>query len=80
MIILIPEDVLKTAGLSEDELRHEIAVSLYKRGATLAQAARVADLSLLEFQRLLASQDVPMHYSARDFEDDMETLRELGQL
>lgn len=80
MTILIPGDVLKTAGLSEDELRYEIAVSLYKRGATLAQAARIADFSLLEFQRLLASQDVPIHYSTRDFEDDIETLRQLGQL
>jgi predicted HTH domain antitoxin len=80
MTISIPGDVLRSAGLSEEELRQEIAISLYKRGATLAQAARIADLSLLEFQKLLASQDVPVHYGVQEFEEDLETLRELGQL
>lgn len=80
MTILIPGDILKSVGVSEDEMRHEIAVSLYKRGATLAQAAQVADLSLLEFQQLLASQDVPLHYDVQDFEEDLATLRRLGQL
>lgn len=80
MTISIPGDVLSTAGLSEEELRQEIAVSLYRRGATLAQAARIANLSLLEFQRLLARQDVPVHYGVPEFEEDLQTLRELGQL
>ena len=47
---------------------------------TLAQARRLAEMSRLQFQRLLASRDVSIHFDAEDFEQDLATLRDLGRL
>jgi predicted HTH domain antitoxin len=37
-------------------------------------------MSRLEFQHLLASRRIPVHYDVADFEQDIETLREVGRL
>ena len=81
MNVLIPDDLAASAGLTEDEARAELAVSLYKRERlTLAQAARFAGVDRLAFHRLLARYDVPLNYDFSDFEQDMASLRSLGRL
>ena len=47
---------------------------------TLGQASEFAGMSQLEFQRLLASQQIAIHYGVQEFADDLVTLRRLGQL
>ncbi|CAN5777685.1 hypothetical protein BH23GEM7_BH23GEM7_37470 [soil metagenome] len=47
---------------------------------TLAQASRLAGLDRLEFQQLLASRGLTVHYDTREFEADLATLRRLGRL
>lgn len=47
---------------------------------TLAQASRFAEMSRARFQFLLASRGLPMHYDVEEFEQDLETLRDLGRL
>ena len=37
-------------------------------------------MSYLEFQHLLASRQIPVHYDVAEFEQDLETLGELGRL
>lgn len=79
MSVTIPDEVLEAAHIDEAELRQELAVALFQRSRlTLAQAARLAELDRLRFQHLLASRDIPVSYDVRDFEDDLETLRSLG--
>jgi predicted HTH domain antitoxin len=36
-------------------------------------------MSQLQFQHLLASRAIPIHYDVAEFEADMKTLREMGQ-
>ena len=43
------------------------------------QASQLAALDRLEFQHLLASRQIPVHYDVADFVEDLETLRELGR-
>jgi predicted HTH domain antitoxin len=75
----IPDRVLESARMSEPELRLEIAVLLYeKEKLTLAQASRLAEMSRLQFQHLLASRGLLVHYGVEDFEQDLETLYERG--
>jgi predicted HTH domain antitoxin len=79
--LTIPDTLLQSARISETELRQEIAVLLFERDKlTLAQASRFADLSRLQFQHLLASRQIPIHYDVTDFEEDLHTLQRLGRL
>jgi predicted HTH domain antitoxin len=80
MSVTIPDDVLRTARMSEAELRREIAVMLFQRERmTLAQAARFADMDRLRFQHLLASREISVHYDVAGFKADLQTLRDLDQ-
>ncbi|MBA4159489.1 MAG: UPF0175 family protein [Gemmatimonadetes bacterium] len=81
MSVTIPDDVLQAAQMSEAELRQELALLLFERERlTLAQAARLAGMERLRFQHLLASRGIPLHYDVTEFEEDLQTLRELGRL
>lgn len=81
MSVTIPDEILRTAGLSDDEFRLEVAVLLFqKERLTLAQAARLSGLDRLTFQRLIADRGICVHYDVADFEDDLRTLGELGRL
>ena len=81
MSILISDDILQSARLTEDELKQEIAILLFqKEKLTLAQASRFAGMSRLQFQHLLASRNIPVHYDIAEFEEDLKTLKESGSL
>ena len=81
MSLTIPDALLQSARISEAELRQEIATLLFQRDKlTLAQASRFAELSRLQFQHLLASRQIPIHYDVTDFEEDLHTLQRLGRL
>jgi predicted HTH domain antitoxin len=81
MGLTISDEILQAARMSESELRSEIAVFLFEKDKlTLAQACRLAGMDRLDFQHLLASRGIAMHYDLQDFEQDLETLRGLGRL
>jgi len=68
------------AALSAQELLGEIAVMLFQRERlSLGQAIRLSATGFREFQHLLASRQIPIHSDVADFEEDLETLRELGR-
>lgn len=81
MNVGIPDDLAASAGLTEDEARAALAVSLYKdERLTLAQAARLTGVDRVAFYRLLALLNVPINYDFSDFEQDIASLRSLGRL
>lgn len=81
MGLVIPDEIVKATQMSEGELKREIAVHLFeKEKLTLGQAAHLADMNQLQFQHLLASREIPVHYDLDEFEDDLDTLKELGRL
>ena len=81
MSIVIPDEILHTIHMTVDELLQEIAILLFQKGKlTLGQASRLARVSQLQFQFLLASRQIPLHYDVAEFESDLKTLRELGRL
>jgi predicted HTH domain antitoxin len=78
MSLVIPDDILQSARMSETELRQEIAVLLFqKEKLTLGQASRLAGMGQMQFQHLLASRQIPLHYDVAEFEEDLQTLQEL---
>ena len=81
MSIVIPDEILHSTHMSAAELTQEIAILLYQKDRlTLGQASQLAGKTQLQFQLLLASRQIPVHYDVADFEADLLTLREMGRL
>jgi predicted HTH domain antitoxin len=81
MSIVIPDEILHATGMSEAELMQEVAILLFqKEKLTLGQASHLARMSQLQFQHLLASRQIPVHYDVAELEADLETLRQMGRL
>lgn len=75
----IPQDVLDSARLSLPQVLVELAVHLYEQGRlSIGKAHELAGLSLWEFRQLLGFRRIPTHFAAEDLEQDLETLRQLG--
>ena len=75
MSITIADEVLAAAHMSELELKRELALALFQRERlTLAQASRLAEMSQLEFQALLAERQIPVHYGVQEFREDLQAI------
>jgi predicted HTH domain antitoxin len=60
----------------EPAIRQAIALQLYAQNIfTLGQARRLADLSIWEFQQLLAQHKIQRHYSEADLEQDIQEIQ-----
>ena len=75
MSLTISDEVLQTVQMSEAELLQEIAIMLFQQERfTLGQASRFALMNQLQFQRLLASRKIPLHYDIAELREDMKSL------
>jgi predicted HTH domain antitoxin len=80
-VVEVAQDILDSARLTPSELKVEMAVHLYAQGRlSVGKARELADMTLWEFRQLLASRRIPPHYDETDLDEDVATLRELGQL
>ncbi len=80
MSIVIADEVMQSTRLTAAEVMQELALALFQREKlTMGQASRLAGMSQWQFQQLLGSRDIPIHYSVADFEADLRTLEELRQ-
>jgi len=76
--LTIPAEIVEATHMSISELKQEIAILLFQKSKlTLAQASQLADMSRFQFQHLLASRQIPVHYDISDFKDDLSTLGEI---
>ena len=76
MSLVISDDTLRDAGISETELREEIAVLLFEQERlTLGQASRLARTSQAEFLWVLGRRQIPVHYGVTEFQEDLKTLQ-----
>ncbi|MFB2891555.1 UPF0175 family protein [Aerosakkonemataceae cyanobacterium BLCC-F50] len=81
MSVVIPDDILQAAGMSEAELKREIAIMLFQQDKiSIGKARSLAGMNLIEFQHEIARRGICIHYDVEDFQEDLETLREMGRL
>ncbi len=81
MNIVIPEDLVYATRLTETELLQELAVVLYqKEKLSMGQASKMAKMTQLQFQGLLGSRQINVHYDVPEFTQDLKTLQELGRI
>ena len=60
------------------ELKRELAVYLFQQGKlSFGKAREMADMSAWDFQFMLGSRNIPVHYDMEDYEEDRATLRSL---
>lgn len=76
MSLVIPDDFLQTAHISEADLKLEIAILLFQQEKiTLGTASEFAEMNPMEFQRILGNCKIPIHYGIEDFQQDLRTLK-----
>jgi len=79
MDLTISEETLRSAHITAEELKKEIAVLLFaQERLTLSQAAQMSEMSPFAFQHLLSSREIGPHYDEEAFEEDLEVLRQQG--
>ncbi|MBW4552062.1 MAG: UPF0175 family protein [Aphanocapsa sp. GSE-SYN-MK-11-07L] len=75
MSLVIPDEFLQTAHISEADLKLEIALLLFQQEKiTLGTASQFLGINQLEFQRILGSRKIPIHYDVEEFRQDLRTL------
>jgi predicted HTH domain antitoxin len=72
----IPDDVLRLAGLSEQDALIELACRLFETGKlTLFFSAKLAGLSTADFEDLLLDRGIPLYrYTAEDLKIDLASF------
>ncbi|GCL36171.1 MAG: UPF0175 family protein [Sphaerospermopsis sp.] len=81
MNITIPDEILESAQISTDDIKVELAILLYQqKRISIGQARHLAGMHLIQFQKEMASRGICINYGVEDFEDDIRTLKELGEL
>jgi predicted HTH domain antitoxin len=79
MTFTLPDELLRSTRLTEAELRTEFALVLFQQERlTLGQAALLAGLPQLDFQRVLASRQIPLHYGIEAMEQDLQRAKRLS--
>jgi len=77
----IPREVLHATRMSPQELKRELAIHLFQRDKlSFGKAREMAGMTVWEFQQLLGSRGIPVHYDVAEYEEDLETLKELGRI
>jgi predicted HTH domain antitoxin len=67
--------------VSESDLRTEIAIALFQQERiTLGTASHIAGMHQMEFQQLIGSRGICIHYDVEEFEEDIQNLRNRGWL
>lgn len=78
MTIEISDKLLEKSGLTKEEILLELAIILFQReSVTLGQASKIAGIHQFEFQKELAKRKIPIHYDIKDFEKDLETIKQI---
>ena len=79
--IEIPREVVHAARMTPRDLKRELAIYLYQQGRlSFGKAREMANMTVWDFQQLLASREITVHYDVEDYEEDLTTLKELGRL
>jgi predicted HTH domain antitoxin len=79
-ILELPDDLLSSARMSLDELRTELAITLYaSRRLSIGKARELAQMPLWQFRQLLASRRIPVNLTPDDLDQEISTLQQLGR-
>jgi predicted HTH domain antitoxin len=79
--IEIPGEITHITRMTPEELKRELAISLFQQGKlSFGKAREMAGMTVWTFQQLLGSREIPVHYGVEDYEEDLKTMKDLGRL
>ena len=74
-------DLPDSLQITEADLRIELAITLFQQErVTLGTASQIAGMHQMEFQQLIGSRGICIHYDVAEFEEDLQNLRNRGWL
>ncbi|MBD1915146.1 MULTISPECIES: UPF0175 family protein [Cyanophyceae] len=77
----MPDDLNQTETFNQSDWFREIAIALFQQERiSLSRASKIADMELIDLQKLLADRNICIHYDVEDFEQDLQHLRDRGWL
>ena len=80
MLLELDDQIIQSTGLSQEQLRVELAVQLYEQGKlTVGQAGRMTAMGSIKFQQELGRRHIPSNYDQNDLDADLKTLSNLFQ-
>ena len=76
-MVIIPDSLAQTDTFNESDWMREIAIALFQQERiTLTRASKIAGMHLIDFQKLIASRGICVHYDVENFEHDIQHLRD----
>lgn len=79
--IEIPREIMRSTRMTPQEMKRDLAILLFQQGKlSFGKAREMAGMTAWTFQQLLGSRGVPVHYNVEEYEEDLQTLKELGRL
>jgi len=73
--IEIHREIFHAARMTPEEMRRELAISLYQQDRlSFGKAREMAGMDFWTFQQLLGSRQIPVHYDKQEYEQDLKTL------
>jgi len=77
----LPDNLTQSNSFNELDWLREIAIALFEQEyITLSRASKIAKMHLLDFQQLIASRGICVHYDVEDFNQDIRNLKNRGWL
>lgn len=81
MSVLISDEILQAANMTDADLKRELAVLLYQlKKLGLSKARELSGMSLIEFQRELARRQIPVFDDLDSFEAEVAQLKAAEEL
>jgi predicted HTH domain antitoxin len=75
MVLMMSEEEIRKTGMTETQLKLEIAIHFFSIGAfTLGQAASFCSLNQAEMMEILGTRKIPMHYTVEDLDYDYQNI------
>ena len=79
MILTIDDEKLQGVNITQKQALLDLAIGLFiDYKATIGQAARIAELSQIDFQRELGKRKISIHYDIEDYKQDLQTIEKLN--
>lgn len=79
MALTLSDEFLDTTGMTELEVKLELACVLYKNlKLSFGKAKSFAGLNYQEFNKELLQRKIYLHYNEQDLQDDFDTLERVN--
>jgi predicted HTH domain antitoxin len=81
LILNLPDTLNQTETFNQGDWLREIAIALFQQERiSLGRASKIANMELIAFQKLLGDRGICVHYDIKEFEQDIQHLRDRSWL